>query len=150
MNPQYTALANQVAMLIDEQGKDSLQAICNLLKEHVPHFNWVGFYFMNNEKQVLEIGPYAGAETEHTSIPYGRGICGQVAQSGKTFLVKDVAKEENYLACSLDTKAELVVPIYKGEELIGQIDIDSHKRNPFTMHDEDFLNQICDWVGEVM
>jgi len=150
MNPQYTALANQVALLIHDKGKDSLQSICNLLVEQVPHFNCVGFYFMNNEKQVLEVGPYAGAETEHTVIPYGRGICGQVAVSGKTFLVEDVGKEENYLSCSIDTKAELVVPIFKGEELIAQIDIDSHKRNPFTTHDEDFLNQICDWLGEIL
>jgi len=150
MNPQYTYLANQVAMMIKKQGKNSLQSICDLLRDQVPHFNWVGFYFMNDEKRVLEIGPYAGDETEHTVIPYGTGICGQVAISGKSFLVEDVSKEDNYLACSLTTKAELVVPIYKGEVLIGQIDIDSHKRNPFTLHDEDFLKQICDWLGEVL
>lgn len=149
MNPQYTALANQVALLIHDKGKDAMQPICDLLFNQIPHYNWVGFYFMNNEKQALELGPYAGAETEHTVIPYGRGICGQVAVSGKPFLVEDVSIEENYLSCSVATKAELVVPIYKGEELVAQIDIDSHKRNPFTMHDEDFLKQICNWLGVV-
>ena len=150
MNPQYTSLANQVAMLLKLHKKDALQSICELLKENVPHYNWVGFYFMDNETQTLKIGPYAGAKTDHVEIPYGTGICGQVAVSGKTFLVEDVSLQDNYLACSVQTKAEIVVPIFKGEELVGQIDIDSHKNNAFSSHDEDFLKQICDWIAEVL
>lgn len=150
MNPQYTALANQVALIIKQQKRDALQPICDLLKEKIPHYNWVGFYFMNDEKQMLELGAFAGEKTDHIVIPYGTGICGQVAVSGKMLLVKDVSKEDNYLACSLETKAEIVVPIHKGEVLVGQIDIDSHKRNPFTKHDEDFLKQICDWIANVL
>lgn len=102
---------------------------------------------MNDEKQKLEIGPYSGDRTPHTSIPYGMGICGQVAVSGQSFLVPDVSKEENYLACSIKTKAELVVPIYKGDVLIGQIDIDSHHCDPFTKEDEQFIAKLCKLVA---
>lgn len=150
MNPQYTALANQVVLLIKKHKAQSLQPICELLKENVPHYNWVGFYFMNDETKSLKIGPYAGAETDHVSIPYGTGICGQVALSGKPLIVKDVTTEDNYLACSIETKAEIVMPIYKGEKLVAQLDIDSHKKNPFTSHDQYFLKQICDWISEVL
>ena len=127
-----------------------MQPICDLLKENIKHYDWVGFYFMNDEKQKLEIGPYAGEQTTHTSIPYGTGICGQVAVSGKSFLVPDVANEENYLACSIKTKAELVVPIYKGDVLVGQIDIDSHHHDPFTAADEAFLADLCALVSRVI
>lgn len=150
MNPQYTALANQIAILINDKGKDSLQAICELLKNNIPHYNWVGFYFMNDEEQRLHVGPYAGERTIHSSIPYGTGICGQVAVTGKILSVPDVSKEENYLACSIQTRSELVVPIYQGDKLVGQIDIDSHKTNPFSQNDEKFLNQICTWIAEVL
>ena len=90
---------------------------------------------MNDEKQQLEIGPYVGAYTDHTVIPYGRGICGQVAGGGKTFEVPDVKAESNYLSCSLSTKSEIVVPMYLGDNLVGQIDIDSHELDPFTPED---------------
>lgn len=101
---------------------------------------------MNDEKQQLEIGPYVGAYTDHTVIPYGRGICGQVAVSGKTFEVPDVHAQDNYLACSLATKSEIVVPIYKGENLVGQIDIDSHELDPFTQEDHDLLEAVANFV----
>ena len=131
-------------------GEANLFALCTYLRNSVPHYNWVGFYFMNDKEKMLEIGPYAGAETEHTRIPYGRGICGQVAESGETFLVQDVNAESNYLSCSIETKAEIVVPIYKGDKLIGQIDIDSHTRDPFTKEDELFLAAICQKVAAVI
>ena len=118
------------------------------LDEEVSYYNWTGFYFMNDEKQQLEIGPYVGAYTDHTVIPYGRGICGQVAVSGKTFEVPDVHAQDNYLACSLATKSEIVVPIYKGENLVGQIDIDSHELDPFTQEDHDLLEAVANFVAQ--
>ena len=118
------------------------------LGEEVSYYNWTGFYFMNDEKQQLEIGPYVGAYTDHTVIPYGRGICGQVAVSGKTFEVPDVHAQDNYLACSLATKSEIVVPIYKGEDLVGQIDIDSHQLDPFTQEDHDLLEAVANFVAQ--
>ena len=141
--------------LINELGKfnalskiDLQEAIVQWLDEEVPYYNWTGFYFMNDEKQQLEIGPYVGAYTDHTVIPYGRGICGQVAVSGKTFEVPDVHAQDNYLACSLATKSEIVVPIYKGENLIGQIDIDSHELDPFTQEDHDLLEAVANFVAQ--
>lgn len=142
----YPAVEN----LVKKFGKDSLQAICDFLKKEIKYYNWVGFYFMNDEDQMLHIGPYAGAETEHTQIPYGKGICGQVAVSGKTFTVQDVKEQDNYIACSIETKAEIVVPIKREGKVIGQIDIDSHYAEPFTEEDEKLLEQICALVATVI
>lgn len=129
-------------------GIELQKSLVQWLNEEVSHYNWTGFYFMNDEKQQLEIGPYIGAYTDHTVIPYGRGICGQVAVSGKTFEVPDVHAQDNYLACSLATKSEIVVPIYKGENLIGQIDIDSHELDPFTQEDHDLLEAVANFVAQ--
>ena len=107
--------------------------------------HWTGFYFMNEEKQQLEIGPYVGAFTDHSIIPYGKGICGQVALSGKTFEVPDVNAQDNYLACSLATKSEIVVPIYANDKLIGLIDFDSHQLDPFTSEDNDLLERVAEF-----
>ncbi len=147
MNDYKTLKAGAIAALQNSQ--DPLTAVCVYLKNEIPHFNWVGFYFMNNKAQMLEIGPYAGEKTTHTRIPFGKGICGQVAVSGETFLSQDVSEEANYLACSIKTKAELVVPIYRGDELIGQIDIDSHHRNPFTKQDEELLQAVAEAVSKL-
>jgi len=124
------------------------EALVQWLDEEVSYYNWTGFYFMNDEKQQLEIGPYVGAYTDHTVIPYGRGICGQVAVSGKTFEVPDVHTQDNYLACSLATKSEIVVPIYKGENLVGQIDIDSHELDPFNQEDHFLLEAVANFVAQ--
>ena len=126
-----------------------LQKICQLLDQEISHFNWTGFYFKNGDKNELKLGPYAGAETDHIIIPYGKGICGQVAVSNETFEVPDVHLQDNYLSCSIDTKAEIVVPIFKNGENIGQIDIDSHKINPFTTEDKEMLNWLCEEVGKI-
>ena len=127
-------------------GIELQKSLVQWLDKEVSYYNWTGFYFMNDEKQQLEIGPYVGAYTDHTVIPYGRGICGQVAISGKTFEVPDVHAQDNYLACSLATKSEIVVPIYKGENLVGQIDIDSHELDPFTQEDHDLLEAVANFV----
>lgn len=128
-------------------GIELQRGLVQWLDKKVPHYNWTGFYFMNDEKQQLEIGPYVGDFTDHTTIPYGRGICGQVALSGKTFEVPDVHAQDNYLACSISTKSEIVVPIYSSEKLIGQIDIDSHELDPFTQEDHDLLEAVADFVS---
>lgn len=130
--------------------EDKLQKVCQLLHDEVTHYNWVGFYFTNGDKQELILGPYVGAETDHTIIPFGKGICGQVAVSNETFVVADVSEQDNYLSCSIDTKSEIVVPIFKDGKNIGQIDIDSHEINPFTKKDEDLLNYVCKKVSEVI
>ena len=127
-----------------------LQKICHLLDQEISYFNWTGFYFKNGDKNELILGPYVGAATDHTTIPYGKGICGQVALSNETFVVPDVHDQDNYLSCSIDTKAEIVVPIMKNGENIGQIDIDSHTLNPFTKEDREMLEWLCEEVAKIM
>ena len=127
-----------------------LQKICQLLDQEIPYFNWTGFYFKNGDKDELILGPYVGAPTDHTIIPYGKGICGQVAVSNETFVVPDAHEQDNYLSCSIDTKAEIVVPIMKDGKNIGQIDIDSHKIDPFTDEDREMLEWLCAEVAKIM
>ena len=141
-------LINELGNFDTISGIELQKSLVQWLDEEVSYYNWTGFYFMNDEKQQLEIGPYVGAYTDHTVIPYGRGICGQVAVSGKTFEVPDVHAQDNYLACSLATKSEIVVPIYKGEDLVGQIDIDSHELDPFTQEDHDLLEAVANFVAQ--
>ena len=127
-----------------------LLKVCQLLDREISYYNWTGFYFKNGDKDELALGPYVGAVTDHIIIPFGKGICGQVAVSGETFVVPDVHAQDNYLSCSIDTKAEIVVPIFKDGENIGQIDIDSHTIDPFTKEDEELLNWLCDEVAKIL
>ena len=145
-------LHKRVDVIIDSEisTEDKLQKICQLLSDEVEYYNWVGFYFKNGDKNELKLGPYVGAATDHTIIPYGKGICGQVAESNETFVVPDVYAQDNYLACSIETKAEIVIPIFKNGENIGQIDIDSHTIDPFTEEDIKLLDYVCLRVSEII
>lgn len=127
-----------------------LQQICDLLQASVPYYDWVGFYFKNGNKEELKLGPYAGAPTDHTIIPFGKGICGQVALSNENFVVPDVEAQDNYIACSINVKAEIVVPLFVNGENIGQIDIDSNTPDPFTQEDERFLEFINKEVAKIL
>jgi GAF domain-containing protein len=125
----------------------ALLLISKTLKKHISVYDWVGFYFMNDQTKNLHLGPYAGEETEHKVIPYGKGICGQVANSGQSFLVDDVNQQENYIACNLATQSELVVPLYLNKKLIAQIDIDSNTKKAFTAEDEVFLKDLMQLIA---
>ncbi len=127
-----------------------LDEICELLRGNVDHYDWVGFYFKNGDKNELKLGPYAGAPTDHTIIPFGKGICGQVAVSNENFVVPDVAAQDNYIACSITVKAEIVVPLFINGENVGQIDIDSNTPAPFTTEDERFLEFINAEVAKIL
>jgi GAF domain-containing protein len=122
--------------------EEKLLAICQLLTDSVSYYNWVGFYFANHETQTLHLGPYVGAQTDHTVIPFGKGICGQVAVSNSNFVVPDVSAQDNYIACSFTVKSEIVVPLFVNGVNIGQIDIDSHELDPFSEADERFLEYV--------
>ena len=145
----FNQLQKTALTLLQSEGWSGIAPVCELLRAEVPHYHWVGIYWMNNAEQALHLGPFAGAATEHTRIPYGRGICGQVAMSGEVFEVPDVWAQDNYLACSMETKAELVVPIHSKGRLIGQIDIDSHVLDPFTEKDERFLEFVNKEVAKL-
>lgn len=127
-----------------------LGEICELLRNNVNHYDWVGFYFKNGDKEELKLGPYAGMPTDHTIIPFGKGICGQVAVSNENFVVPDVAAQDNYIACSITVKAEIVVPLFVNGENVGQIDIDSNTLDPFTAEDEHFLEFINAEVAKIL
>ena len=128
----------------------TLKEVCELLKTSIPYYDWVGFYFKNGEKEELKIGPYAGATTDHEIIPFGKGICGQVAVSNKNFVVADVSSQDNYIACSLSVKSEIVIPLFVNNVNIGQLDIDSNTIDPFTQEDERFLEFVCESVASIM
>jgi len=135
LQPKVSAIISDNHASRDEK----LQSICQLLNENVAHYNWVGFYFANHEERTLHLGPYVGAPTDHTVIPFEKGICGQVAESNSNFVVPDVAAQDNYIACSFTVKSEIVIPLFVNGINIGQIDIDSHVLDPFTTEDEHFL-----------
>ena len=129
---------------------NKLQSICDLLKNEIDHYDWVGFYFKNGDKQELKLAEFAGEPTEHTIIPFGKGICGQVAVSNQNFVVPDVSAQTNYISCGWKVKSEIVIPIFINNENIGQIDIDSHTINPFTKNDELLLEFVCDKVATIL
>ena len=127
--------------------EQKLKEICLLLQSSFDHFHWVGFYFVNGEKKELKLSEFVGKPTEHTHIPFGKGICGQVALSNENFVVQDVQEQENYISCGMDVKSEIVVPIFQNGKNIGQIDIDSHDLSPFSKEDEKLLEEICKEVA---
>ena len=134
----------------DQQIAEKLQEVTNLLEATIPYYDWVGFYFKNGDKEELKLAQYTGEETEHTIIPFGKGICGQVALSNENFIVQDVSEQENYISCGWKVKSEIVIPIFVNGENIGQIDIDSHTVNPFTKEDEMLLEFVCVEVAQLL
>lgn len=146
-------LKSQIITIISDTNSsinERLLSICEVLESNIPYYNWVGFYFRNGEKEELKLGPYVGAPTDHTIIPFGKGICGQVAVSNQNFVVPDVSAQDNYIACSITVKAEIVVPIFVNGNNIGQIDIDSNTIDPFTEADERFLEFVCAQVASIL
>ena len=144
---EFELLLPKIQLLLQQEQysrTEKLQQLCELLRQEISYYNWVGFYFANHENKTLHLGPYAGAATDHTVIPFGKGICGQVAESNQNFVVPDVQAQDNYIACSFTVKSEIVVPLFVQGKNIGQIDIDSHVLDPFTAADERFL----EWVNE--
>lgn len=146
LKPEIKTIVNQNDLSVDER----LFKICEVLEANVEYYNWVGFYFKNGDKDELKLGPYVGEPTDHTIIPFGKGICGQVAVSNQNFVVPDVSAQDNYIACSFTVKAEIVIPIFVNDENIGQIDIDSNTPDPFTEDDERFLEFVCKEVAEII
>ena len=135
LKPEIIAIINAENTSVDEK----LITICQFLNQNVSYYNWVGFYFANHQARTLHLRQYVGAPTDHTVIPFGKGICGQVAESNQNFVVPDVAAQDNYIACSFTVKSEIVVPLFVNGINIGQIDIDSNSIDPFTDADERFL-----------
>jgi GAF domain-containing protein len=139
----FTEVYQKIAGLVQSNPENILLQICEFLKQEVYHYDWVGFYILDQEKNELVLGPFAGKPTPHTHIAVGKGICGQVAKSGQTMIVQDVTQVENYISCGLDVQSEIVVPILKNGKFVAELDIDSHSPAPFKKNDSEFLSKVC-------
>ena len=124
-----------------------LHEVCAILQRRIAHYDWVGFYIALPQERMLVLGPYVGAPTEHTRIPYGRGICGQVAQSEQPLAIPDVREQSNYLSCSVHVRSEIVLPVMKEGQFVAQLDIDSHQVDPFGPEDTELLEAVCQAVA---
>lgn len=119
-----------------------------LIAERLPSYNWVGFYMLDpHDDTTLVLGPFRGAPTEHVRIPVTEGICGAAVAQDATVIVDDVTADPRYLACSIETKSEIVVPIRAHGKVIGEIDIDSHALQAFGGADRAFLEECATIVG---
>jgi len=130
--------------------EDLMRGVCRLLHERMLKYNWVGFYMLQPGARppMLELGAFVGAMTPHTRIPLNQGICGAAASSGKTIVVDDVSKDPRYLACSLETKSEIVVPIFVQGQVAGELDIDSHFPAAFGPEDQKLVQYCAEVVGK--
>ncbi len=118
---------------------------------HVPHYNWIGFYMISPaDPGVLELGPYIGAETPHKRIPLNQGICGAAASSGRTIVVDDVNSDPRYLACSLETRSEIVAPVFAHGKIAGELDIDSHTAGAFAPADRVLVERCAQLVSRYL
>ena len=127
-----------------------MQRLCRLLHERMLKYNWVGFYMIEPEAEppMLALRAFLGAMTPHTRIPLNQGICGAAASSGRTIVVDDVSKDPRYLACSLGTKSEIVVPVFAHGRVVGELDIDSHFPAAFTPEDQELVQHCAALVGK--
>jgi len=138
------AVAQLFVALADADAATREQHIANYLHQNVPHYDWFGFYWTAPDApDELVLGAFAGEPTEHTRIKFGEGVCGSAAKEQRTLNIPDVNALDNYLACSLATKSELVVPIFQGKAVMGEVDIDSHRLDAFSADDELF----CGWLA---
>src|ERR1700678_966990 len=141
-NPAFHDIVSEIRRFA-ETAKDltSLQEFCvRIIAGRLSHYDWVGFYMLDpRDENVLVLGPFRGAPTEHIRIPVTEGICGAAVAQGETVIVEDVAADPRYLACSIETKSEIVVPIRAHGRIVGEIDIDSHALSAFGADDRSFL-----------
>lgn len=142
---------DEIVSLVEQKaGSDAtrdevLRYAVTILKEERESYNWVGIYLVEGDALVLH--NYIGKPTEHTHIPIGKGVCGAAVAEGANQIVGDVTKLDNYLACSVETRAEIVVLIRRGPEIFGQIDIDSDLENAFSSRDEALLIRVSDQLA---
>jgi L-methionine (R)-S-oxide reductase len=143
LSPKVNALAASVA-----SAQELMAGIVKLLHQEMLKYNWVGFYMLEkeDEQDILVLGPFRGTMTPHTRIPLNQGICGAAASTGKTIIVDDVSADPRYLACSRETKSEIVVPIFVAKKVVGELDIDSHFIAAFSPDDR----QLCEHAAAVV
>jgi GAF domain-containing protein len=147
-HPEDDALTRRVTRAIGDaaDAMAALNATVTILKRERPSYTWVGVYLLVGNELVL--GPYGGKPSPHTRIPLGRGICGAAAADKATIIVDDVHTDPRYLACSVDTRSEIVVPIMKGDEVLGEIDVDSDLLAAFGDRDRETLEAVAARLAE--
>jgi GAF domain-containing protein len=136
------ARLREIARQRDAKDKLPFETV-QLLKDNCPLYDWVGIYTVVSADE-LTLGPFLGRPSPHTRIKIGSGICGAAVQQQDTIIVDDVTGDPRYLACSLETKSEIVAPIFKGDKVVGEIDVDSDTRAAFTEEDKRFLQRVCE------
>ena len=137
-----TVLADvRAAVAAHSDSEQIMRRTVDTLAKSLPHYTWTGIYLLYGNELVL--GPYVGKPSPHERIPLGRGICGAAATEQATIIVDDVNNDPRYLACSVETRSEIVVPIMKGTEVLGEIDIDSDKLAAFTADDRELLEAVA-------
>lgn len=125
--------------------EEILTGVVELLHQNMPNWNWVGIYYLVGDQ--LHLGPFAGAPTEHEKIAVGTGVCGSAVKENSNIIVDDVTQRENYLACSAETKSEIVVLIREKGKVVAQFDVDSNVVKNFTADDEKLLEEVADIVA---
>src|SRR6202049_2637809 len=142
---------NEITALAERSpaAKNLMQGVCQQLHERMLKYNWVGFYMLEPGARppMLVLDAFVGAMTPHTRIPLNQGICGAAAARGKTIVVDDVSKDPRYLACSLETKSEIVVPLFVNGKIAGELDIDSHFPAAFNGEDKNLVQHCAALVG---
>jgi GAF domain-containing protein len=128
-----------------------MSVIVGRLHERLSYFDWVGFYMVEKglpgEDPMLVLGPFVGAQTPHKRIPLNQGICGAAVTTGQTVVVDDVNSDPRYLACSIETKSEIVAPIFVKGSVVGELDIDSHVPAAFGPEDRQLVEYCAGLVG---
>lgn len=144
MNPAFQGVLDRVSS--SALAGAPLRKLAMTELSQLEGYNWSGIYRLEGDTLVLD--EYVGAATDHTHIPVGRGVCGTAVAENANQVVADVTQLDNYLACSLTTKSEIVVLIRRGDDILGQIDIDGHTVNQFGPEDEEFLEKLGDLLAE--
>ncbi|MGH9174407.1 MAG: GAF domain-containing protein, partial [Vicinamibacterales bacterium] len=139
----YDDVLRNVRLTIEQAPShhEAMLETVNILKGQLPDYSWVGIYLLNGDE--LELGPFLGKPSPHTRIALNQGICGAAASHKHTIIVDDVDADPRYLACSLETRSEIVVPIVRGSEVLGEIDIDSDKKAAFGPADRELLESVA-------
>lgn len=141
MNADRVLARIQAELTREPETDRALERVVAVLKDSAPLYNWVGIYLLEGDELVL--GPFLGKPSPHTRIPLGRGICGAAAAQKATIIVDDVNADPRYLACSIETQSEIVVPIMEGGRVLGEIDIDSDRRGAFGPADRALLEAVA-------
>ena len=146
MDPTDLLTAIRSAVAAAPTVQSAMQQVVRLLKDAIPYYTWVGIYVVEGDELVL--GPFLGKPSPHTRIPLGQGICGAAVTQKATIVVDDVNADPRYLACSLETKSEIVVPIMRGTQPVAEIDIDSDRPAAFGARDRALLEPVAAMLAE--